>query len=179
MKISYLKGCLGAILVASSGLAGAATEMLAAGTGSAQAELMVPQFLAQPPALTAEQALRQQQFAARQRGAGALGAANAVFASPRADTQTRADIRPAVVDRGDPAYSPEPLAANTFTLFLNNLPNPATAGQSMSDVNEPSHANSGKYIWYTGNWYAGRSANAGNTWNFVNPYADFPDFCCD
>ena len=106
MKISYLKGCLGAILVASSGLAGAATEMLAAGTGSAQAELMVPQFLAQPPALTAEQALRQQQFAARQRGAGALGAANAVFASPRADTQTRADIRPAVVDRGDPAYSP-------------------------------------------------------------------------
>lgn len=179
MKIPFLHGWLGAILVASSSLAGAATEVLSAGRGSATAEAFVPQFLAQPPTLTAAQVLSQQQFAARQRGAGSLGASKVAFAAPRADTQTRADARPVMADSSDPAFSPEPLAANTFTLFLNNLPNPGGAGYSSSDVSEPSHANSGKNIWYTGNWYAGRSSNSGNTWNFVNPYADFPDFCCD
>lgn len=179
MKIPYMRGLLGAVMLASSSMAGAAAESLSAGTGSASPEKYVPQFLASPPVPTAEQLARQQEFAARQRGAGALAASNPMFVPPQADTQTHPNMRPAVVDKSDEAYSPDPLAPSTFTLFLNNLPNPAGSGWSASDVSEPSHANSGKYIWYTGNWYAGRSSNAGNTWNFVNPYADFPDFCCD
>lgn len=48
-------------------------------------------------------------------------------------------------------------------------------------VHEPSEATdaSGQNIWYTANWYAARSTDGGNTFSYVNPYADFATFCCD
>ena len=48
-----------------------------------------------------------------------------------------------------------------------------------SNVNEPSLGNRGETVFYTGNWYAAVSFDGGRTWNFINPYQDMPDFCCD
>jgi len=47
---------------------------------------------------------------------------------------------------------------------------------------ESSVAAGGKKIFYTGNWFAARSNTGGATgadWQYMNPYADFPSFCCD
>lgn len=50
---------------------------------------------------------------------------------------------------------------------------------SQSAINEPAHAQLGKYVFYTGNWYAAKSTNAGSSFTYTSPYSDFPDFCCD
>ncbi|MFO0981387.1 MAG: sialidase family protein [Planctomycetota bacterium] len=64
-----------------------------------------------------------------------------------------------------------------FIIFTDRAVTPASA--SRSNVGEPSHAAAGKYIFYTGNWYAARSTDGGTTWSYINPYADMADFCCD
>jgi hypothetical protein len=52
-----------------------------------------------------------------------------------------------------------------------------------SSVGEPSLANNGKHILYTGNWYASRSADNGTTWTAIDPFSFLPPadggFCCD
>jgi hypothetical protein len=40
-------------------------------------------------------------------------------------------------------------------------------------------SNNNDLIFYTGNWYAARSFDAGRTWEYINAYEDFEDFCCD
>ncbi len=175
MNVQVVRTWLGICLVSCCGIAGAATESLAAGTGSASPQRYVPQFLAEPPTATAEQLQRQAQFASRQRGAGSIGAARVGFAPPDASTQSRM-VGSSVA--GTDAAGVEPMVPATLKAFTNRVLVPKNGGGS-SDVNEPSHANEGKYVWYTGNWYAGRSACNGCSFVYVNPYADFPDFCCD
>jgi hypothetical protein len=34
-------------------------------------------------------------------------------------------------------------------------------------------------VFYTHNWFAEHSTDGGLTWSYINPYADFPNFCCD
>ena len=62
------------------------------------------------------------------------------------------------------------------------LTDPNTGGQT-STVGEPSLANSGKHILFTGNWYASRSSDNGATWTMLDPFTFFPPadggFCCD
>ena len=57
-----------------------------------------------------------------------------------------------------------------------------TGGQT-STVGEPSLANAGRQVFFSGNWYATKSLDAANTWIFVNPYNTLPSvnggFCCD
>jgi hypothetical protein len=38
---------------------------------------------------------------------------------------------------------------------------------------------SGKFGFFTGNRFAARSTDGGLSWSYVNPFADFADFCCD
>jgi hypothetical protein len=40
-------------------------------------------------------------------------------------------------------------------------------------------SNNNDLIFYTGNWYAARSTDAGKTWQYINASEDFEDFCCD
>lgn len=68
--------------------------------------------------------------------------------------------------------------ADSAAIFFRNT-DVAPAGASQSVINEPAHAQIGKNVFYTGNWYAARSANAGTSFTYVNPSADFPSFCCD
>ena len=57
-----------------------------------------------------------------------------------------------------------------------------TSGQT-STVGEPSVAKSGQKVFFTGNWYAARSADLGATWTHVDPFSVLPPvdggFCCD
>jgi hypothetical protein len=65
---------------------------------------------------------------------------------------------------------------STLTI-IQTSPLAPTTGQST--INEPSVAQSGAYVFYTGNWYAARSTTGGAQWSYINPYTDMPDFCCD
>lgn len=56
--------------------------------------------------------------------------------------------------------------------------------QLASSVGEPSLAANGQVVVYTGNWYAARSADGGNTFQYIDPFTAFPDppnlsYCCD
>jgi hypothetical protein len=50
-----------------------------------------------------------------------------------------------------------------------------------SPVLEPTVVNEGMFVFYTANWFAARSTSAGaaGTWSYINPFTDFPTFCCD
>lgn len=48
-----------------------------------------------------------------------------------------------------------------------------------SVINEPTVMANGKLAFMTGNWYAARSNDSGKTFSYIDPYADFPGFCCD
>jgi F5/8 type C domain len=60
---------------------------------------------------------------------------------------------------------------------INRIVSPASSSRSI--VNEPSVANNGKLVFYTGNWYASRSVDGGLTWTYIDPTNDMNDFCCD
>jgi hypothetical protein len=56
--------------------------------------------------------------------------------------------------------------------------------QLASSVDEPSVAANGPVVMYTGNWYAARSADGGQTFQYIDPFTAFPDppnlgYCCD
>ncbi|HYU80325.1 MAG TPA: hypothetical protein VEK56_15150 [Vicinamibacterales bacterium] len=69
-------------------------------------------------------------------------------------------------------------------VFLRNvaLGHADTGGQT-STVGEPSLSTLNQQVFFTGNWYASKSANNANTWQFVDPYSTLPPvdggFCCD
>src|SRR2546427_411682 len=72
----------------------------------------------------------------------------------------------------------------SFVAFVNNsLPISPAATRSL--VDEPSVANSGHVVFYTGNWYFARSMDGGSSWAYGSPYDDMTpngftsDFCCD
>ena len=66
----------------------------------------------------------------------------------------------------------------------NGTPSTAQPGSSAT-VNEPSVAAVGDYVFYTANWFAAASTDAGSTWSYVNPFTgpfpepDGQDVCCD
>ncbi len=80
------------------------------------------------------------------------------------------------------------MRATTDDLTLVTNTELAQPGQQQlaSSVGEPSVAAAGDVpvVMYTGNWYAARSIDGGQTFQFINPFASFPDppnlgFCCD
>jgi hypothetical protein len=56
---------------------------------------------------------------------------------------------------------------------------PPLMGLAVRMVAEPAIALSDQTIWMTGNWFAARSADGGVSWDYVDPYADFPTFTSD
>jgi hypothetical protein len=65
------------------------------------------------------------------------------------------------------------------TLSLRRVSSLAAVSTSKSHVLEPAVVNDGKNVFFTANWFSARSTNNGTSWTYVNPYADFPSFCCD
>jgi hypothetical protein len=75
-----------------------------------------------------------------------------------------------------------------LTLVINTELAQPGQKQLASSVDEPSVAaaknNNGDVVMYTGNWYAARSADGGQTFQYIDPFTSFPDptnlsFCCD
>jgi Viral BACON domain len=78
----------------------------------------------------------------------------------------------------------ESAGANDMTYFgLHNMTSSEVSTTQRSTVQEPSVVNLDSAVFYTGNWYAAKSSNGGNTFTYVNPYTFFPSvnggFCCD
>ncbi len=82
------------------------------------------------------------------------------------------------------AFAAPQAGADDLTLLTNTeLPEPGLQ-QLASNVGEPSVAVNGDVVIYTGNWYAARSIDGGQTFQFLDPFTAFPDppnlgFCCD
>lgn len=77
-----------------------------------------------------------------------------------------------------------PLAANDITLFKTHAFNPNEVPLNLrNSVQEPTAINMGNTVFYTGNHYAAKSSNGGDTFTFINPSTFFPavdgGFCCD
>jgi len=60
------------------------------------------------------------------------------------------------------------------------------AQSTASNVGEPSLAMNGQLVFFTGNWYAAVSGDAGKTFSYINPATAFKEFdppgcsfCCD
>jgi|GEM_PF-583773 len=97
------------------------------------------------------------------------------------------NVPPTVVDcqEENAAANPPTGADSDFVFFENN--DIGTAGaptNQRSYVNEPSVANNGRCVFYSGNWYASLSVDGGKTFQYINPYTAFgwpagQNFCCD
>jgi hypothetical protein len=75
------------------------------------------------------------------------------------------------------------IVAKNVAIFRNvMLTDPQTGGRT-SSVGEPSVANNGKHILYSGNWFAAQSSDNAATWTQIDPFSFFPPadggFCCD
>ncbi len=70
----------------------------------------------------------------------------------------------------------------TRIIDVHSLDDVAT-GRQTGTVGEPSLASSGRRTMITGNWYASRTFDGGNTWSLLDPFTSFPSaargFCCD
>jgi hypothetical protein len=81
------------------------------------------------------------------------------------------------------AFGPQ-ASAGELTLVTNTeLPGPGRQ-QLASNVGEPSTAMNEDVVFFTGNWYAARSIDGGQTFQYLDPFTVFPDppnlgYCCD
>ncbi|MBS1792163.1 MAG: pre-peptidase C-terminal domain-containing protein [Acidobacteria bacterium] len=78
----------------------------------------------------------------------------------------------------------QPNAPNDFKYQLvHDFTASEVATSQRSSTNEPSVGNIGNTVFYTGNWYAARSTDGGQSFSYINPYTNFPSvnngFCCD
>ena len=75
------------------------------------------------------------------------------------------------------------MASDDLSLFSNLALDDAATSTSTGTVCEPTAASSGADLLVTGNWFASRSSDAGQSWQFVDPATMFPasmgGFCCD
>jgi hypothetical protein len=134
---------------------------------------------ARPPALTGA-ALRTQRQAAKM----PLLGAGRVQGSPMSQQAARPTSAPVAAAKPTRHASPRLRAApNDFNYFRSQNVSP---GNFNSGTNEPSVANDGNDVLYTGNWYAAASTDSGHSFTYIDPYTLGPTptlpnggFCCD
>jgi hypothetical protein len=130
-----------------------------------------PQRFAQPPALSAS----------RQAALEAAVARKANLRLPMGE-QVPVPESLALAAPSPAAETPSPMVPGGPLVFeANTQLAPGSAGLATSVVGEPSVAQSGGTVFYTGNWYAA-SSNADATASlpsYIDPSADMSDFCCD
>jgi len=77
-----------------------------------------------------------------------------------------------------------PMAPNDMRYFLShNITGAEVPTSQRSTIMEPTAVNLDTAVFYTGNWFAAKSTDSGNTFTYINPYTIFPavngGFCCD
>jgi hypothetical protein len=97
----------------------------------------------------------------------------------------------AFLNVGRPALFDRPLQSSAFRATTDDIKIVTNTeltqpGQQhlASNVGEPSVSINRNVVVYTGNWYAALSVNGGQTFQFMDPFRDFPapdglGFCCD
>lgn len=135
---------------------------------------------AQPPQVTPEQAAALERNLAQTHLPTGAARQQAAIAPPPPGSEAQiasAGIRAAgAVGPDDSAAAAPPPPPNAARIFRSTALSP-TSGKST--INEPSVAQGGKNVFFTGNWYAGYSTNGGSSFVYLNPYRDMTDFCCD
>lgn len=86
---------------------------------------------------------------------------------------------PAAPEAASMAIKDAPGAPGSLKTFRATYPGGVIPDGYKSTVMESSVASEGRYIFYTGNWFAARSTTGGGSWLYVNPFSDFASFCCD
>ncbi|GMT41652.1 MAG: hypothetical protein IEMM0002_0063 [bacterium] len=119
-------------------------------------------------------------------GMAAVSRANAV--------RPRPGVSPAALSDGAAAAPPPgsetqvigenaPNAPSTFTIFRSDIPTETFYSGYQSDIAEAAVSAAGKDVFMTWNWGAASSADGGQNWTYVNPWAGpWPagvSFCCD
>ena len=177
---------LGAWVVGASGPAAWGGEVQAKQGYMPAATRVQSPLLDAPPQLTPE---RIKMFEQRDQGPGrtivpvdpSIGPQDIRPTSP----PTEPFLRPAGGTQAD--ASPE---GGPLVLFRNSaLSDVGTNNQTSSRSNEPSLGVNNEVIFWSGNWYASVSDDAGQTWSFIDPADNFPadgtddpvngGFCCD
>lgn len=101
--------------------------------------------------------------------------------APPVDPPTKANLDKRWLMDSSRKLGPE--AANDFTYGIVHDLTPTEASGNRSVIDEPSVANVGNTVFYSGNWYAARSSDGGQSFTYVSPYDTFPSinkgFCCD
>lgn len=96
----------------------------------------------------------------------------------------------AAIDNAPTAAAREPgsiggtLAVGDFSVLSSHDISASEVSTSQrSNVMEPTTLKMGTTAFYTGNWFAAKSTDSGNTFAYINPYTFFPSvnsgFCCD
>lgn len=67
-----------------------------------------------------------------------------------------------------------PIAAQDAKVYVDKY-----VGDPGSIAAEPSVANKGPLVFYTGNWFTTRSTDGETTWTYNSPFDGMKDFCCD
>jgi len=132
--------------------------------------------LAEPPALTAEQ---QAQLAFWAENTSLPGP---VLAGAGSESTVAEALDPGTatsVERVNALSPRAPLAPGTAQIYRKTSPNSVIPAGFKSNVMESSVGQGGKWVFYTGNWFAARSGNGGGAWTYVNPFSGMADFCCD
>lgn len=82
-------------------------------------------------------------------------------------------------------------APGDYVAYRNSNLIVSSGGNNPSVIDEPSIGVNGRVVFYTGNWFAAFSGDAGQTFQYVNPFDNFPangvadvpsnsgGFCCD
>jgi hypothetical protein len=71
------------------------------------------------------------------------------------------------------------IPARSSTASIRLLTNATVVNPNVNSVLEPSVANNGSTVFYTGNWFASRSSDGGESWKHRNVFKDVRDQCCD
>lgn len=82
-------------------------------------------------------------------------------------------------DTVSPSIQNSAMQVTTLKQQIKLLANRTLAPSETSSILETSVANKGKLVFYTGNWFAARSADDGLTWSYINPTSTFRNSCCD
>jgi len=150
------------------------------------------ELLSAPPEISEEQMLQREEYISKMKHVPAGGKFDikmpdkiiTSMVTKQAISKNGGETSITVHDENTLAAPPSG-AAGSFVFFENN--DLGTSGAPLnqrSRINEPSVANNGRCVFYSGNWYASLSVNAGKTFQYINPYTAFgwpagQDFCCD
>ncbi len=133
-----------------------------------------PEYLDEPVDLTQEQ-LDSLMAGSAQTGRPGPGTpvSDTPVAGPPSGSETTPAGRSSMDVKGDPMLDSD-IKGFRYKKLDSVLPS-----NSRSNVSEVSIDGAGKNLFATGNWWAARSTNGGNTWSYINPYSGMTQFCCD